>query len=317
MNESTQSVHAALLPFLGVLRIGGDDAVRFLQGQLTNDVQLLADGRTQLAAYNTPQGRVIALPRLHQGDDAIYALLPTELLERVSGLLRRFVLRSKVDLQIATDLQVGWIGTAALSPALADEAAYDATRTVSALPGATATHMVSFDYAPGRQVIAVPPDAWRSITGLSATRAHPRILDEWLAADIRDGQPQVFAATSEAFVPQMLNLDLLEGISFTKGCYTGQEIVARTQNLGRIKRRMFRFSVTGGPAPAAGDKLVEGAAHAGDVVSSASVGSSAEFLAVVNLDQVHRSLRLAAAPEFPLSLLPLPYPVEAPPRSQS
>jgi hypothetical protein len=315
MNETTQSVHAALLPFLGVLRIGGDDAVRFLQGQLTNDVQLLADGRTQLAAYNTPQGRVIALLRLHQSDDAIYALLPTELLERVSALLRRFVLRSKVDLQIATDLQVGWIGTAALSPSM-DAAAYDATRTVSALPSTMATHMVSFDYAPGRQVIAVPPDAWRSITGLSPTRAYPRILDEWLAADIREGWPQVFAATSEAFVPQMLNLDLLDAISFKKGCYTGQEIVARTQNLGRIKRRMFRFLVTGGPAPAVGDKLVEGAAHAGDVVSSASVGSGAEFLAVVNLDQAHRSLRLAAAPEFPLSLLPLPYPVESPPGSQ-
>ncbi len=116
MNESIQSVHAALLPFLGVLRIGGTDAARFLQGQLTNDVQLLADGRTQLAAYNTPQGRVIALLRLHQGDDAIYALLPAELLERVGTLLRRFVLRSKVDLQIAADLQVGWIGTATLSP---------------------------------------------------------------------------------------------------------------------------------------------------------------------------------------------------------
>jgi hypothetical protein len=316
MNESTQSVHAALLPFLGVLRVGGADAVRFLQGQLTNDVQLLSDGRTQLAAYNTPQGRVIALLRLHQGDDAIYALLPTELLERVSALLRRFVLRSKVDLQIAADLQVGWIGTAALSPSM-DAAAYDATRTVSALPGATATHMVSFDYAPGRQVIAVPPQAWRSMTGLSSTRAHPRIENEWLAADIRDGQPHVFAATSEAFVPQMLNLDLLDGISFRKGCYTGQEIVARTQNLGRIKRRMFRFSMTGGPAPAAGDKLVEGALHAGDVVCSAAVGSGAEFLAVVNLEQARRSLRLAAAPQLPLNLLPLPYAVEAPPASES
>ena len=71
MNESTQTVHAALLPFLGVLRIGGADASRFLQGQLTNDVQMLADGRTQLTALNTPQGRVIAILRLHQAEDAI------------------------------------------------------------------------------------------------------------------------------------------------------------------------------------------------------------------------------------------------------
>jgi folate-binding protein YgfZ len=292
MNESTQSVHAALLPFLGVLRIGGDDAVRFLQGQLTNDVALLADGRTQLAAYNTPQGRVIALLRLHQADDAIYALLPTELLERVSALLRRFVLRSKVDLQIATDLQVGWIGTAALSPSMADEAAYDATRTVSALPGATATHMVSFDYAPGRQVVAVPPDAWRSMTGLSSTRAHPRIENEWLAADIRDGQPQVFAATSEAFVPQMLNLDLLDAISFTKGCYTGQEIVARTQNLGRIKRRTFRYRVAGGAPPSPLTGLHLESAKVGEVLTSAACDGHVELLAVTNLDARDQVLAL-------------------------
>jgi hypothetical protein len=291
MNESTQSVHAALLPFLGVLRIGGDDAVRFLQGQLTNDVQLLADGRTQLAAYNTPQGRVIALLRLHQADDAIYALLPTELLERVSALLRRFVLRSKVDLQVAADLQVGWIGTAALSPSM-DVAAYDATRTISALPSTTSTHMVSFDYAPGRQVIAVPPDAWRSITGISPTRTYPRILDEWMAADIRDGQPQVFAAASEAFVPQMLNLDLLDGISFRKGCYTGQEIVARTQNLGRIKRRTFRYRVAGeSPPPPLTGLHLEGA-KVGEVLMSAACDGHVELMAVTSLDARDQVLAL-------------------------
>ena len=312
MNEPTQSVHAALLPFLGVLRVGGADAARFLQGQLTSDVELLADGRTELAAYNTPQGRVIALLRLHQAEDAIYALLPTDLLDRVSALLRRFVLRSKVDLQIAADLQVGWIGTTALSPAL-DAASFDVTRTVSALPDTVATHVVSFDYAPGRQVVAVPPDAWRSITGLSSTRAHPDIENEWTAADIADGLPQVCAATSAQFVPQMLNLDLLDAISFRKGCYTGQEIVARTQHLGRIKRRMFRFSVAAEALPAPGDKLVEGAAHAGDVVCAARLGTRAELLAVVNLEQARRPLSLAATPDRPLSPLPLPYSTDTPP----
>ena len=142
------------------------------------------------------------------------------------------MLRSKVDLQIATDLQVGWIAT------------------VPALPSTARRTVVAFDYAPGRQVIAAPPDTWRSISGLALASAQPHGLDEWLAADIRDGQPQVFAATSEAFIPQMLNLDLIGGISFSKGCYTGQEIVARTQNLGRIKRRTFRYRVDGDTPPA-------------------------------------------------------------------
>ena len=81
MNEPTQTIHATPLPFLGVLRVAGADATAFLQGQLTNDVRLLDDGRTQLAGYNTPQGRVIALLRLRKVDNAIYALLPAELLD--------------------------------------------------------------------------------------------------------------------------------------------------------------------------------------------------------------------------------------------
>ena len=283
MNESTQTVHAALLPFLGVLRIGGEDAAHFLQGQLSSDVGLLAGGGTQLGAYMTPQGRVIALLRLHRTEDAIYALLPAELLERVSALLRRFVLRSRVQLQIAADLQVGWIGTSALSESV-DPAAYDATRTMSAIPPTAATHVVAFDYAPGRQVVAVPPDAWRSMTGLSSTRARPGIQDEWLAQDIADGLPQIFAATSEQFVPQMLNLDLLHAISFTKGCYTGQEIVARTQNLGRIKRRTFRYRVPPGPLPRPLAGLHRAGSKVAEVVMCAAVESGAELLAVTNLD---------------------------------
>jgi folate-binding protein YgfZ len=274
MNEPTQTIHAALLPFLGVLRVGGADAARFLQGQLTNDVPLLEDGRTQLAGYNTPQGRVIALLRLHKVDDAIYALLPADLVERVSALLYRFVLRSKVDLQIAADLQVGSI------------------TSVAALRDSASTHVVSFDYAPGRRVIAAPPDTWRSIPGLALASDQPRVRDEWLATDIRDGQPQVFAATSEAFIPQMLNLDLIGGISFSKGCYTGQEIVARTQNLGRIKRRTFRYRVDGAapPPPLAGLHL-DGAKVA-EVLTSAAWGGKVELLAVTSLEARDRVLTL-------------------------
>jgi len=274
MNEPTQTITAAPLPFLGVLRIGGADATGFLQGQLTNDVQLLGDGRTQLAAYNTPQGRVIALLRLKKVDDAIYALLPADLLERVAALLKRFVLRSKVDLKIAADLQVGSIAT------------------VPPQPGTASGQAVAFDYQPGRQVIAASPDTWRSITGSALPGAPPRGLDDWLAADIRDGQPQVFAATSEAFIPQMLNLDLIGGISFSKGCYTGQEIVARTQNLGRIKRRTFRYRVDGEapPPPLAGLHL-DGAKVA-EVLTSAAWGGRVELLAVTSLEARDRALTL-------------------------
>lgn len=289
MHDSTQSIHAALLPFLGVLRLYGEDAARFLQGQVTHDTQLLADGRTLLAACNTPQGRVIALLRLKQTEDAVYALLPVDLLEHVASRLRRFVLRARVDVQIAADLQVAWVGGHPFSETLAVES-YDATRTLSAIPQAGATEVVSFDYGSGRQVVAAPGAALRAITGLSLSRSLPRIEEEWWAADIAAGLPQVFRASSEQFVPQMLNLDLLDGISFTKGCYTGQEIVARTQHLGRIKRRTFRYRVEAGAplAPLAGLNL-EGSKVA-EVVMSAPRGDAVELLAVTALDARDRTL---------------------------
>jgi hypothetical protein len=289
MNESTQSIHAALLPFLGVLRCHGEDAARFLQGQVTQDTRLLAEGRTLLTACNTPQGRVIAMMRLKQTEDAVYALLPADLLEHVASRLRRFVLRAKVDVQIAADLQVAWVGGQPFSETLAVES-YDATRTMSAIPQAGATELVSFDYAANRQVVATPGASLRAITGLSLSKSLPGIEQEWWAADIAGGLPQVFRASSEAFVPQMLNLDLLDGISFTKGCYTGQEIVARTQHLGRIKRRTFRYRLTGGAplAPLAGLSL-DGTKVA-EVVMSAQRGPSVELLAVTSLDACDRTL---------------------------
>ena len=265
MTEPTQRIHTALLPFLGVLRIGGEDAARFLQGQFTNDTRLLADGRTQLTACNTPQGRVVALLRLRQTDDAIYALLPQELAATVGGSLRRFVLRAKVDLQVATDLQVAWVG-----------------RTLN--PESAASEIVLFDYAPGRQVIAAPGTTLHALAGPPHERAHPEIENQWRAADIATGLPQVFAATSGSFVPQMLNLDRLDAISFTKGCYTGQEIVARTQHLGRIKRRTLRYRLPPGPelAPLAGLSLA--GQKVAEVVMSATSNAAVELLAVTSLE---------------------------------
>jgi len=289
MQETTQSIHAALLPFLGVLRFHGEDAARFLQGQVTHDTALLATGRTLLAACNTPQGRVIALLRLKQTEDAVYALLPVDLLEHVASRLRRFVLRAKVDVRIAADLQVAWVGSQPFSDTLAVES-YDATRTLSAVPQANATEVVSFDYGDRRQVVAAPGDALRAITGLSMDRSLPGIEQEWWAADVAAGLPQVFRASSEQFVPQMLNLDRLDGISFTKGCYTGQEIVARTQHLGRIKRRTFRYRLAGGPplAPLAG--LTLAGSKVAEVVMSAPHGAGVELLAVTALDARDRPL---------------------------
>jgi tRNA-modifying protein YgfZ len=131
---------------------------------------------------------------------------------------------------------------------------------------------------------------------------HPYREADWRLAGIRAGLPQVYPETHEAFVAQMLNLDLLGGVSFEKGCYTGQEIIARTHFRGAIKRRMFRFQCAG-PPPAPGTRVLVGQQHAGDVVDAAG----SELLAVITLAQADAELELESNRGARLEKLPLPY----------
>jgi len=291
-HETTQALRATLLPHLSVLRAAGPDAVTFLQGQFTNDTRLLHDGSTQLSACNTSHGRVIAIARLRQTDDAVYALVPADLAAKLITHLRKFVLRAKVDLVHAHDLQVGAIVTANADSGAVLARIDEGALTMSPVPLSGATEVVTFQYAPGREIVAAPPAAWRAISGLSLTRPSPRAANDWQLADIRDGLPQLSPATSEQFVSQMLNLDLIKGVSFTKGCYTGQEIVARTQHLGRIKRRTLRFKLAAGPAPAPMENLYHDGVKLGEVLMTADVGIGAELLAVTSLDARSHDLLL-------------------------
>lgn len=306
-DETTQALRATLLPHLSVLRAAGPDAVTFLQGQFTNDTRLLHDGSTQVSACNSSHGRVIAIARLRQTDDAIYALVPTDLAAKLLTHLRKFVLRAKVDLVHAHDLQVGAIMTTDPNSSAAFAGIDVGALTLSPVPLSGSTEVVTFQYAPGREVVAAPPAAWHSISGLSLTRPSTRAAADWQLADIRAGLPQLSPETSEQFVPQMLNLDLIKGVSFTKGCYTGQEIVARTQNLGRVKRRTLRFKMVAGPAPAPMQGLYHDGVKLGEVLMSADVGIGAELLAVTSLDAEGHALKLqdgrVATP------VEMPYPV--------
>jgi folate-binding protein YgfZ len=289
-DEHTQALRTVLLPGFGVLRIAGVDAVKFLQGQFTTDLSLLADGRTQLSACCTNQGRVIAIVRFRQLDAAIYALAPADLLARLATQMRKFILRAKVEVLQALDLHVGAMITGGTGAGVTRHAFDAAAMTQSPVPLAGSAEVVTFQYAPGREVVAAPPAAWRAITGLSLSSPDPRAQTHWLAADIEAGLPLVTASTTEQFIPQMLNLDLLDAVSFTKGCYTGQEIVARTHHLGRVKRRAMRFVLPPGAAPAPMSNLLLEGAKAADVLSTAELPDRIEVLAVTNLDAQGRVL---------------------------
>ncbi|HEY7642003.1 MAG TPA: hypothetical protein VH814_19890 [Steroidobacteraceae bacterium] len=130
---------------------------------------------------------------------------------------------------------------------------------------------------------------------------------DWRLAGIRAGLPQVYPQTHETFVAQMLNLDLLGGVSFEKGCYTGQEIIARTHFRGTIKRRMFHFASASSP-PLPGTRILAGDQHAGDVVDAAATNEGSELLAVISLAQQETALTVEGVP---LRRLPLPYAIDA------
>jgi len=271
------------LAHLGVLRFTGADALSFLQGQVSNDTQRLTENTPLLAAYSTAQGRVLALIYLLPHSSGVVAILPREILGATMERLRKFVLRAKVRIEDAAD-------TLIVAGQLGATAQVGATPQVGSTPqvGAkAASRYVEHDgigVAPvghdgNRHWVIGPPE---KIAAPADAAAGKRNEDDWRLADIRAGLPQVYAATSEAFVAQMLNLDLLDGISFTKGCYTGQEIIARTQHLGRIKRRLFRLGLPSG-AWSVGQAVRLADGRQGRLTEVIESGGRTEALAVLSV----------------------------------
>ena len=201
-----------LLADLGALRLRGPDARSFLQGQVSSDLTQLAPSALQRSGLHNPQGRTLALLYLiAEGEQDVLALLPRELLPSIAVQLRRYVLRSKV--------------------VISDES--EALRVYGRYERAPSGETGAVRYDPQRSLIIEPPKA--------SPRPATLMRERWRALDIAAGLPQLYAATSGQFVAQMLNLDCIGAVAFDKGCYTGQEIIARAHYRGQIKRRMQRF----------------------------------------------------------------------------
>jgi folate-binding protein YgfZ len=282
------------------IRITGTDRIDFLQGQLTQDLTRLTPEQPLLAGWASPKGRLLCIAWLVDWQDAIWMVVPRELIESLVRRLQMFILRADVQIEISEALvrpvTVKQLAAATSSYKLPDKDilthCYYNDNFFTILP-AGGTGM-------GLQVqSAVPVDA-----------ATPAQLADWQLMNIRAGLPIVRKATQEEFVPQMVNLDLLDAISFTKGCYVGQEIVARTQNLGRIKRRMHGFCTTSTPASGpvtAGAPVYGPDGIAGQVVDAADTADGTELLAVIRLDCLEQALALQADGQHPLVRQSLPY----------
>lgn len=244
------------LGHLGVISVHGKDAADFLQGQFSNDINAVDEGHSQLSAYCTPKGRVLGLFRLFRRGDTFYLRLPLDTLDAVLERLRRYVLRAEVMLEDATDnfIRIGVTGK---------DAVEELAAVISNLPeqegAALQTQELSVLRVPGVhprfEVYALSYEAARSLWDTLNVRGAPVGLDAWQLTEIQAGLPTVYASTAEQFIPQMLNLQLIDGVNFKKGCYPGQEIVARTQYLGALKRRMYAGRIATDTPPMPGEAL--------------------------------------------------------------
>lgn len=263
MNTASPEPIRCRLNDRGLIRVAGAGARTFLQGQLSNDVNRLSATQSQLSALNTPQGRTLALLRLLQYEDAIYLSLPAALAASTADQLRRYVLRARVEVDVVDD-GPGSIGIAGNDAALAaagfsPPAAIDGADTHD---GTVAIRVHA--HAGSRFELFGAPQRLAEI----AEKYHPADAAEWRLLDTLAGIPLLSPATSGEFVAQMLNLDRLNAVSFNKGCYTGQEVIARAHYRGQVKRRLRLAFADGEVAPGT-TAHTAGHGGAGTVIQSA------------------------------------------------
>jgi len=274
------------LSHLSLVHAGGEDAGEFLQNQLTNDVESLEDGRSTLAGYCNPKGRLISLFRIWRHGDGFVLQLPRDLYEAAIERLRKYVLRAKVELGVDPDHVAFGVCGKTVSKALEKLAGGLPARDNEVIrSGELAIVRIPGDGRP-RYEIAGPAKA--CISTWQKLALHATVVGSWTWArvDILAGIPNITTANSEAFIPQMVNMDRLDAVNFRKGCYPGQEIVARMHYLGNLKQRMGRFRVDAEAHPHPGDRVYtpDGGSPTGTVVDAqCGAGSNWDLLAVIRI----------------------------------
>jgi tRNA-modifying protein YgfZ len=306
----------------GLIRAQGEESQTFLQGQLTNDIRTVDEYTHQHSGYCSPKGRLLTLFRVFMRHNEYYLQLPRPLLDNTLKRLRMFVLRSKVTLDDVSENLVrfalsgnnaeGLLGKQLAKLPQGDfEVVTDNGITALRLTGPTPRFILCGENS------AMQP-LWQALQDAGAT---PVGETAWQWLQIQAGEPTVVTETVEAFVPQMLNLQQVNGVSFKKGCYTGQEVVARMQYLGKLKRRMYLAHSDSEAPPKSGDELYSPASSsgqgAGRIVSLAPAPQGGyDMLAVLEISGVENSgaFYLDEAQQIALSIHQPPYgfePVES------
>lgn len=315
-NAATSGSVLCDLSHLGLITAHGADTQNFLQSQLSNDAREVNATHSQLSGYCSAKGRLLALFRIFQIGEIFYLQLPLELVEQTLKRLRMFVMRAKVTLDDATNqqLRIGFAGPQAerqlsaavgLLPQAVNEVVSSNEITVLRLPGLNPRFEVISDVG---KIQAL----WQQLSTQSALAG----AEVWSMLDILAGVPEVYKSSVEEFIPQMVNLTALGGVNFKKGCYPGQEIVARMQYLGTLKRRMYLAHIAVEDAPVVRTPLHEagtdGTQSIGAIVNAQVAPDGGCYaLAVVVIAAAERnSVCLGSATGPTLKFLSLPYPLE-------
>ena len=310
------------LSHTGLIAAHGDEAAAFLQGQFSNDVLHVDSGTSQMNSYCTPKGRMLANFRLFMRGESYYLRLHRALVEPVLKRLHMFVLRSRATLEDADDalVRLGLSGPRAVEelmealgtpPETDNTVVHQGDITVIRVPGPHPRFECYGELEP----------MMRLYEKLNV-RCAPVGAGPWALLDILAGIPTITPATSEAFVPQMANMQLIGGVSFKKGCYPGQEVVARMHYLGKLKRRMYRVSIDTDDPPPPGTEVLGAATGSGEAPQAAGQIVDAQLhpdgnvaaLAVLQIAAAEAGgLRLAgdAGPDVTLETLPYPFDMAA------
>lgn len=315
--ETARDNFVAPLTHLGLIAAAGEDAAHFLHNQLTNDVEHLSVDEARLAGYCSPKGRLLASMLIWKTTDGVMLQLPRDIQAGVQKRLHMFILRAKAKLTDITQDQImlglsGPAAATALMPwfPILPVAIYGKVETPA---GTLIRHPNAFE-VPRYQWITTEAhaiEAWPQLTKI----LQPSGTAAWRLAEIDGGVPHITPVTQEKFVPQMINFELIGGVNFKKGCYPGQEIVARSQYLGKLKRRMMHASVTAqNAAPGTEIFSISDPEQPCGMVVNAERSNAHEIdcLVEIKLAAAESEVRLGSATGPALSFQPLPYPLTDP-----
>ena len=304
---ATSAVYTELSA-VGLIAFQGDDTTTFLQGQLTNDARKLTQHQVQYSGLCSPKGRLLGSFLLWQQGGSTYLQLAAELQSALQKRLSMYILRAKVTVRDAREewVRIGIAGHRATEIiSILFDSMLDADMSVIEVQQVSIIRFTAERYQ-----ISVPVLDKERILAQLAQHANTIDQAQWQWLEIRAGIPTITLATQEQFIPQMVNFDLTNSVNFQKGCYTGQEIVARTQYLGKLKRRMYLVHSDVAMTP--GDEIysadMEGQAMGMIVNAERAPNGGWDALAVMQISSVaSESLHLKSLDGALLTLQNLPY----------